>query len=617
MLKALYDLAMREKLVSDPDYEWKPVAWLVRVDTNGNLLGIQGTHYLPQARTKKKPKPIPKSFLVPRQPVRTSGDQTFFLVDKAEYVLGIDPSKQRDPKRLRRRAELFREETRRCAEGTTDEGARAILTLLSAVAEGHLTIVLPEDCAPNDLFAFVLSSDEDQLISSRPRIREYWRRFRQLEEGTSGGYHCLITGNPCTPGVLHVQLKRLPGASTSGVPLVSFNQPAFESYGWSRNENAPVSRPAAEAYGTALNRLLHPAWPDPEQPGVALPRRSTTLSNDTVVCYWAADRTGDVFLDDLDALFQSDPAKVEQLYQSVWYGRPAEELDFTAFFALTLTGTQGRAIVRDWFESTIGQVQRNLAQHFRDLEIARNTPRPKDRDLQPHLPLRVILRSLAPLGDDERVPAGLAAQLVRAALARAVERTRAEMSRKDWGDLERRDARASLIKAVLNRRRRTLPEAQNRYKEVTFTMDLTNTNPGYLLGRLMATIERLQQLAQPEIRATVVDRYFAGASAAPRAVFVRLLKGARHHAKKAKDEPQTRGTAQWLERELDRIAFPFNPKQNGFPAHLSVEDQGLFVLGYHHQRHVLWMSKEQRASWLASLGLEGQEAEDTKVASES
>jgi len=635
MLKALYDLAMREKLVSDPDYEWKPVAWLVRVDANGNLLGIQGTHYFPQAKTKKGPKPIPKSFLVPRQPVRTSGDQAFFLVDKAEYVFGIDPSKQRDPKRLRRRAELFREETRRCAEETADEGARAILTLLSAVAEGHLTIVLPEDCAPNDLFAFVLSSDEDELISSRPRIRERWKRVRQLEEGTSGGHHCLITGHPSTPGVLHVQLKRLPGASTSGVPLVSFNQPAFESYGWSGNENAPVSRPAAEAYATALNRLLHPAWPDPEQPGVALPRRSTTLSNDTVVCYWATDRSADVFLDDLDALFQSDPAKVERLYQSVWYGRSVKELDLTAFYALMLTGTQGRAIVRDWLESTVGQVQRNLAQHFADLEVVRNTPRPKERELQPHVPLRVLLRSLAPLGDDKRLPAGLAAQLVRAALAgtpyplglvqRAVERWRAESALPDrtkaandwWRAMERRDARASLTKAVLNRRRRTLPEAQSRYKEVTRAMDPTNTNPGYLLGRLMAVMERMQQLAQPDIKATVVDRYFAGASAAPRAVFVRLLKGARHHAKKAKDEPQTRGTAQWLEHELDQIAFPFDPKHNGFPAFLSLEEQGLFVLGYHHQRHVLWMSKEQRTNWLASLGRSAQEGEAAELGSES
>ena len=57
-----------------------------------------------------------------------------------------------------------------------------------------------------------------------------------------GAPKCLITGEPCVPGVLHVPLKWLPNASTSGVPLVSFNASAFESYGWSGNENAPVAR---------------------------------------------------------------------------------------------------------------------------------------------------------------------------------------------------------------------------------------------------------------------------------------------------------------------------------------------------------------------------------------
>jgi CRISPR-associated protein Csd1 len=459
-------------------------------------------------------------------------------------------------------------------------------------------------------------------------VERYWRAINAPREGEAARSRCLVTGALGIPVAKHPKVERLPGAGGAEKALVSCDNAAGESYGWRKNQNAPISRGASIAFSTALNRLLDPAWRDPNQPGVALPRRSTSLSSDTVVCYWAADRTGDVFLDDLDALFQSDPAKVEQLYQSVWRGRPVSDLDSIAFFALTLTGTQGRAIVRDSFESTVAKVQRNLAQHFADLRILRNTPSPKDRELQLYPALRTLIGSLAPLGRDrkpdaKRLPAGLAAQLLRAALAgtpyplgilvRAVDRTRAEMSRKEWADLERRDARASLIKAVLNRRRRVLSDAQSRYKEVTSAMDPTNSNPGYLLGRLMAVIERLQQLAQPEIKTTVVDRYFAGGSAAPRAVFVRLLKGARHHAKKSKDEPKTRGTAQWLESQLDCIAFRFNPKQDGFPTSLSLEDQGLFVLGYHHQRHVLWMSKEQRSSWLASVAAAGQEVEPAEL----
>ena len=93
------------------------------------------------------------------------------------------------------------------------------------------------------------------------------------------------------------------------------------------------------------------------------------------------------------------------------------------------------------------------------------------------------------------------------------------------------DARAALIKAVLNRRMRF--HISTLSKEVTYAMDPTNREPGYLLGQLMAVFERLQQLAVGDPNASVVDRYFSGASAAPKSVFVRLYKNALHHARKA------------------------------------------------------------------------------------
>jgi CRISPR-associated protein Csd1 len=181
-------------------------------------------------------------------------------------------------------------------------------------------------------------------------------------------------------------------------------------------------------------------------------------------------------------------------------------------------------------------------------------------------------------------------------LQRAIERTRAEIGKSDWADLERRDARAALLKAVLNRRHRHSPAD---LKEVTAMLDPTNTNPGYLLGRLMAVLERLQQVAINDVNASVIDRYFGSASATPKAVFTRLLKNARHHARKAKDDERTAGTARWLDRLLDEIASSFDAKHGGFPAYLALEQQGLFVLGYHHQRHWLWLSKEERERYAA------------------
>lgn len=600
ILQALQRLAEREELMGDPDFEIKPVAYLVRVGHDGRLLGIESTVSEPtSAEGNKKGRGRPKAFPVPREPGRTSGDRAFFLFDKAEYALGIDPAGERPTDKLTARFDLFRQRVRDCHQATGDEAAGAVLALLDDLAAGRQQAALPSDCAGNDLFAFVFDTEE-RLVTDRSAVRRYWKSLRS---GHVGGpaVRCLVTGELGPPADKHSILKFVPGAVSSGVPLVSFNSRAFESYGWSSNENATVSRDAAEAYATALQRLLHPSPPDPLQPGETLARRNLRLGADTAVCYWAAETRAESFVSIFADLLEANPEQVGEIYRSIFSGRDPGLTDPSAFYALTLSGSQGRVIVRGWFESTVAEVARHVAQHFADLAIVRNTPKPKNRELPPQLPLRVLTLSLAVQGKSENVPPALASQIVEAALRgtpyplsilqRAIERTRAEIGKTDWSDLERRDARAALIKAVLNRRSR---RTATLFKEVRTDMDPSNTQPGYLLGRMMAVMERLQQEALRDVNASVTDRYFSAASAAPRAVFIRLLKGARHHARKAKDDEARAGTARWLDRQLDELNSHFDPAQGGYPPHLSLEQQGLFILGYHQQRHWLWQSKAAR-----------------------
>lgn len=598
ILKALYDLAHQDALMGDPDFEWKPITFLVKVGSQGRLLGIESTRHIPPDQVgKKKPKAVAKSFEVPREPGRTSGDRAFFLFDKADYALGLDPDQKWPAEKVAKRFALFRQRIHDCLEATDDEGVAAVAALLDDLAGGRQQAELPDDCAGNDLFAFIAYPDI-RIVTQREKVRAYWKELRAQSADAGSKTRCLVTGHEAPSADKHTVLKYVPGAVTSGVPLVSFNSNAFESYGLKGNENAAISRDAAETFATALQRLLHPAPPDPADPGATLTRRNLRLSSDTVVCFWATGKSD--FVDFLPDLFEANPQQVKELYQSIWYGRmPSEIDDPSAFYALTLSGAQGRVIVRGWIESTVAEAQKHLSRHFADLAIVRNTPKPKNRELPPGIPLRVLMHSLAAPGKNETVPPTLATQLVDAALRglpypiavlqRAIQRARAEIGRDEWGDFERRDARAALIKAVLNRRRR---HDDTAILEVKREMDPENTHPGYLLGRLMAVIERLQQLALKDVNASVVDRYFSAASATPRAVFIRLLRGARHHARKALDDDQTKGLARSLENQLDAIADTFDPKNNGFPAHLNLEEQGLFVLGYHQQRHRLWQKKK-------------------------
>jgi len=609
ILQALYQLAETEHLMEDPDFEWKPLAWLITVGDDGSLLGVHGTHTIPSSEEgKKKPRPRPANFLVPREPGRTSGDRAFFLFDKAEYALGrdpeTDPGKRREPEKLATRFALFRQRAEECLAATGDEGVRAVCRFLDRLGRGEIAISLPEGCAGNDLFGFVYAPDVDQLVTSRPKVREHWRSLRALPaEGSDELQLCLVSGRLAPRAGTVPLIKNVPGGSTSGVALVSFNSNAFESYGWAGNDNAHISREAAEACSTALNRLLHPAFPDPTQPGQTLPSRNLRLSADTAVCFWAPT-AGDDFASQIIALLEANPESVRELYRSLWTGKEIDLEDPAAFYALTLSGSQGRLILRDWLETHVRDVATHLAEHFRDLAIVRNTPPPKGRPLAPALAFRVLLRSLAIRGDDKSVPAALAGQLVNAALTgiaypisilqRALERARAEIGRSEWADLERRDARAALIKAVLNRRRR-FHQATAPYPEVTEAMDPNNAQPGYLLGRLMALLERTQQLALGgDVNASVVDRFFSAASATPRVVFIRLLKNFRHHVRKAKDDPRVAGGAVLVERQVDRIVHDLGDRAENFPSSLSLEEQGLFILGYHHQRHELFLDKEER-----------------------
>jgi len=602
ILQALYQLAQREQLMQDPDFEWKPIPWLIVVDDGGTLLQIRGTHSIaPHGEERKNPgKPRPTSFSVPREPGRTSGDRANLLVDKAEYALGQDPAGRRSAKQLAARFTLFRARADACLDATGDPGVRAVCDFLGKLAGGDVAVALPEGCASNDLFAFVYANDVDCLVSSRPAVKDYWRSLRALPAGDASELRrCLVSGRLAPPVDKLPLIKRLPGAGTSGVALVSFNSNAFESYGWTGNANAPICREAAEACSTALNRLLDPAFPDAREPGQSLPKRHLRLSADTAVCFWAASPGAEEVTNLLLALLDADPGQVEELYRSIWRGVPARVDDNSAFYALTLSGSQGRAIVRDWFESTVTEVATHLAVHFADLAIARNTPKPKDKDLGPAFPLRTLMKSLAVRGDEKAVPPALAGEVIRAALSgtlyplsvlqRALERWRAEIGQNGWSDLERRDARAALIKATLNRRRR-IHRSSTSYPEVTEAMDENNTEPGYLLGRLMAVVERMQATALgADVNASVVDRYFGAASATPAAVFPRLLKNFHHHARKAKDgdEPAVR-RARRLEGEADRILASVQ----SFPRFLPLDQQGLFIIGYHHQRHSFFQRRE-------------------------
>jgi CRISPR-associated protein Csd1 len=659
ILQSLTSLAEREGLTESPEYETKDVHWLIRIRPDGRYMSLESLLQGQQARARKArasvrglKSAIPRPF--PGAAQAGTAPDASFLVAKPSFVCGLDLTKEQKyalrAGELDRRLKAFRGLIEDGRTATGDDGLAAVATFLGSAAElrkAQADVVeraKAGELQPNHLIAFGLK-DEESFVHSRPPIKGYWARYRSGLAGRERQGQCLVTGVVGPTADKHPPIMRVPGGTPSGVAIVSFNDTAFESYGFSRNENAPVSRAAAEAYTTALNRLLDPATPDPRNPNEKLPEQRVVLSTDTVAVFWA-DATSrvpaalgpavdlgdaeaaaalgvalavDSSYEELTADEAVEPSTepIRAAHEAPWKGiTPAELDDPAAFRVLVLSGGQGRATVRAFHSSTVKRVVTAVREWFDDIRLSTMRGQPA---------LRRLLSTLAVRGDREKLPPNLAAEVFLAVIARdplpvavleaAVRRCRSEANTlvdrgRAMPNQKTRPERIALIKAWLNRALRSSAlHAQVlsqgvAYQEVKPIMNEGERNKGYLLGRMFACVERMQELALGDIGATVTDRYFGAACATPQAVFPRLLRMEVHHFRKAR-EGKRGGSARWLHGQIDRIAAwlvgDANGMQDGetleaflrrtaghtlrgFPAFLPLPEQGLFALGYHQQR---------------------------------
>ncbi|HLZ20631.1 MAG TPA: type I-C CRISPR-associated protein Cas8c/Csd1, partial [Ktedonobacterales bacterium] len=287
-------------------------------------------------------------------------------------------------------------------------------------------------------------------------------------------------------------------------------------------------------------------------------------SGPVVHIFWTRDSAPFSFA---TLISQAQPAEVREFLKTAWRARPeAARLDTTPFYAAALSASGSRIVVRDWIETTLGEAQRHLERYF-------ELQRLRGYDGEEHwFPLWMLTQATVNAKARKEEPAPQVGQaLLHLALHggelpmwllyQAVRRVRAEQGVQS--------AHAALIKMVL--------QSQGAGQDMS-KLDMTNRDPAYLCGRLLAVLESIQYAALGETNATIVDRYFGTASSAPASVFGRLLRGAQPHlATLRRGKP---GAFARLDEALREISTGLET----FPYTLSLEKQGLFALGYYHQR---------------------------------
>lgn len=512
-------------------------------------------------REKMGKRLVPRSVIVPQGPKKSVNIEASFLWGSAGYVLGIDNKGK--PERTDKCHKAFNELHRNLLLDSKDAGAKAVLAFLSSW-ESEYAVKLehrPDMLKGNLLFEL---DGELGFIHDRPDMKKRWLTHLVAKEKGEEGM-CLISGEFAPIARLHPEIKWA-GAPSNRAALVSFNLNAFESYNKKQNFNAPVSETKARTYTKALNHLLSSS------------RNKISIADTTAIFWTERDSPVEGFfgmtLDPNDT--SADDKELAVYLDTVRRGKFPQGYDpDIRFFILGISPNAARLSVRFWHVSTVRDISEKIGQHFRDLSMIRSF------DTDPEFPgIRRLLReTINKKSKTERPRPLLAGSVMRsilsgklypqALLSTVIGRIRADQNINYM--------RAAIIKAALVRKKRILGQGT----EVSMALDEENKAPAYLLGRLFAVLEKVQKEAIPHLNTTIKDRFYGSASSAPRMVFPQLLRLAQHHIKNAE-------YGGIRDKQIEDILRGIKK----FPPHLKLDQQGLFAIGYYHQRHAFYQKKE-------------------------
>lgn len=575
ILQALVDcyeaLSASEKIARPG---WGPVKASVALELTETGEIFQAIFLKEEVEKGKKKVLVPKIFDLPAPVKRTVGVAANFLCDNSSYILGFDEKGK--PKRSLECFAACKALHEKILDGVESPAAKAV----SAFFENWEPEKAREHPALQDYMDELLAGGnlvfryDGQFVHEDPAIRQAWQEYYD-QSGDGPEMVCLVTGKTGPVENIHPSVKGVQGAQSSGAALVSFNAPAFCSYGKEQNLNAPTSKYAAFAYTSALNYLI------------ASPEYGSRVG-DTTVLFWAKNGSPEYSELAMWGIFGGPAPYTERELQSmvqnlckgraVTYEETLLDPDMD-FYILGLAPNAARLSVRFFLHNQFGSILQNVQAHYDRLEIVK----PPFEKFEA-LPVWKLLSETVNQNSREKEPLpALAGETLRAILNNTrypatllngvTMRIRAER-KITWG-------RAAILKAYYLQN----PHPDVPKEVLTVSLNPESKNPYYTLGRLFSVLEAVQSAANPGINATIKDRYFNSASATPSIVFPTLLNLSEKHRKKL-----AAGQRIYYEKQIMELLAVLG---ESFPTRLSLPQQGTFQLGYYHQTQERYQKKEE------------------------
>ncbi|MDR0484161.1 MAG: type I-C CRISPR-associated protein Cas8c/Csd1 [Alphaproteobacteria bacterium] len=590
-----YDVLLKEEKIPVEGYsQADKVGYAIQIANDGKIKRIV------DLRDNKKP----KSFTVPLQDDRTSGILSFFLCDKSDYLLGVS-FKNKQETSTEEHFNVAKKLHLDLLKDIDDEDAQAICNYFKNNTLEELKQKLPEGFDEKLVFVF-MNSNSDYILPffknnnneyvGNQKIKQVWEKIRQVEDKNSYKTTCLISGEEEVIATNHNPIKNYGAAAKSYI--VSFNQNSFESYGKKSGYNSPIGESSMFKYTSTLSYLFN--------------KDNNQVINlaDTKVIFFASKynekQNNDINLlfnlptkakeekDDDSFVFQDkieDKNTQKEIFgviQSINQGinpnlkekflneKLGEDTDFSI---IGFTNNTSRLSISFYYRNTFHNLVENVAEHFKHLEL--------DNLKNPYPTLYNITReTINKDSTNDKPSSALVAELFKAILNNSaypqnlftavINRIRIDAAKgKSMSSLA-----VAIIKAYLIRKLK-----QEQQEELTLSLNEKSTNIPYTLGRIFAYLEKTQDIAHDgPVNAGVKEKYFGVASIRPAKFFSILMSNHQKHLKKKEKETK------WLDIGVSKLINLIDEKE--LPKQLKQEEQGLFILGYYHQRQSFFTKKE-------------------------
>ena len=584
ILKALYDYYNRCGNLPASGMEEKEIGFVIVISKEGKFVRFEDCRIdNKQART----------YLVKKHVGRSSAVVANYLYDNSTYVLGYaenEKAKKDVEEQTKKRSdkenaclEAFKEKVLSIYKIYPESNDLAAISkfyqqskedILSCVSQDNLWEDIKKNLSKKySTFSFRIDGDL-KIVAEKKELLQ----LEDSEDDNKGNAFCLITGNKGTT-VDTTTATMIPGSQATA-KLVAFQvNSGYDSYGKKKCGNAPISKDAEFAYTTALNAML--------QKGS---HNKFGVGNRTFV-FWAssnaeaAEQAEESLFDLLGFTEeeQDDPnAKINQVrkvFTSIYSGTLKTSLD-DRFYILGLAPNSARIAVVYWSECSLKEFAETIIRHFNDMEIIDTR-----KDGKPYMGIKDMLAAVTLNGKQSEATPNIPEAVVKSIFqgtpypftlfSACIRRIRAESGNKDKNAI--RIARMAIIKAYLNR-------INDNNKKIDTMLDKSNTNQGYLCGRLFAVLDKIQEDANGI--SSIRERYMNAASATPASVFATILNLSSHHMEKLANESRRIFYEKIKQEIIDKIPA------TGFPAHLDLQDQGRFFIGYYHQRQDFFTKKE-------------------------